>query len=95
VKRSHCDSEVTIEDLYSCSFLALKGHQVLGVIRTSPNRAAVRFLKTPAIEKDIFGYFNGDTVPAIRLFESLRNIKQAVFQFTQNHRMEDRLYTNA
>ncbi|GEM_PF-4778639 len=67
------------ENLYESSFLIAKNFKVLGFIKQS-RKVAVRFLKSPELEKASLAYFNGGSVSAIKFTDAYRRLKDAVFQ---------------
>ena len=83
MKRSENDTEFFSEDLYLCSFLLTKGHPILGFTKTE-RKIAIRFLRCPAIEKDVMSYYNQGKATASRLFDSFRRLKDIVFQAVKN-----------
>lgn len=79
MKRTENNSEFLSEDLYQCSYLLTKGHKVLGCIRNG-RKVAIRFIKTPALEKDAMAYYNTGKASASHLFASYRQLKDMIFQ---------------
>ena len=74
--------EYLSENLYEISYLIAKNFKVLGFIRQG-RKTAVRFLRTPELEKASLSYFNGGLISAIRFTDAYRRIKDAVFQTGQ------------
>ena len=79
MKRSEYSTEFLSEDLYLCSFLLTKGHQILGFTKTS-RKIAIRFPRSPTIERDVMIYYNQGKAIASHLFDSFRRLKDMVFQ---------------
>ena len=74
--------EYLSENLYESSYLIAKSFKVLGFIKQG-RKVAIRFLKTPELEKASLDYFNGGAVSAIKFTDAYRRLKVAVFT-TQN-----------
>ena len=66
-------------NLYESSYLIAKSFKVLGFTRQG-RKVAVRFPKTPELEKASLDYFNGGLVSAIKFTDAYRRLKDAVFQ---------------
>ena len=71
--------EYLSENLYESSYLIAKNFKVLGFMKQG-RKIAIRFLKTPELEKASIGYFNGGSVSAIKFTDAYRRLKDAVFQ---------------
>lgn len=79
MKREVEQIEYLTENLYETSYLIAKNFKVLGFNRHG-RKVAVRFLKTPQLEKATLGYFNGAEVAAIKFTDAYRRLKDSVFQ---------------
>ena len=79
MKREVEQFEYLTENLYESSYLIAKKFKVLGFIKNG-RKAAIRFLRTPELEKASMDYFNGGLVSAIHFTDAYRRTKDAIFQ---------------
>lgn len=81
--------EYLSENLYESSYLVAKNFKILGFIKQG-RKVAVRFLRSPDLEKTSLNYFNGGMVSAIKFTDAYRRLKDAVFQAKAEDSRHDR-----